>query len=456
MNTASSTTSPSTKGQVHSVDPFFVWLELSLITSLGLLIGYWVRPDDPFFLNQPFTWTMLPPMLVALRYGFFYGFISGMLLVAAVGVAYRVNWVPLDEFPYTYAIGIMFVVMLTGEFRDHWQKNLDQLNVTNTHRQLRLDEFTRSHHLLKVSHDRLEQQLAGSGQSLREAIRSIHRMIILDEEGLSPQTAKSILNILVEYGSLQICAIAVIDHGVIQSKPIAHVGFTEDIPVDDPLLIKSFQTNTLISMGQDISEDTDQQSSSLLVCIPISDCTGFQWAMLVVEKMSFFALQDKTLRLLAIIAGHTGDLLNFKKISPHTDAEPVQQFYLNLERSLLDKTGFDVPAIIVMFAVHDSYIGEQVINVIKRMRRGLDLVVEEKSENRIYLCLLLPLTDKFGYEGYRLRLEDFCRQELGKNMAELDVRMAAHEIERKDKLIRFLREHKLNGEKMVGLVSDIP
>lgn len=440
--------------QVRKVAPAFAYIELILITTVGLLLGYWVRPDDPFFLDQPFTWTMLPPMLVALRYGFFYGLISALLLLASVGIAYRIHWISLEEFPYTFAIGIMLVVMLTGEFRDHWQRNLDQLNVSNTNRQLRLDEFTRSHHLLKVSHDRLEQQLAGSGQSLREAIRSIHRLIILDDEGLSVQTAKSILNIFVEYGSLQICAIVAIEEGEINPKPLAHIGFIDEVPINDPLIQKSLQTNRLVSMAQEVSADLHEQNSSLLVCIPISDCTGFPWAILIVKRISFFALQDKTLRLLAVIAGHVGDLLNFKKISPHAESESIQYFHLNLIRSLHDKAEFDVPSYIVLFSVKKSFVGDQVIDLIKRMRRGLDLVVEEKEGDCMYLCLLLPLTDTFGYEGYRLRLNDFCRMDLGKSLVELGVSMSSHEIDKKQRLEIFLKEHKLNGEQMVGFTSN--
>ena len=47
--------------------------------------------------------------------------------------------------------------MLVGEFRDIWDRRLERLDLANDYRQLRLDEFTRAHHLLRISHDRLEQ-----------------------------------------------------------------------------------------------------------------------------------------------------------------------------------------------------------------------------------------------------------------------------------------------------------
>ena len=60
--------------------------------------------------------------------------------------------------------------MVAGEFRDIWGRRLHRLEGAYQYRAERLEEFTRSYQLLRLSHDRLEQTVANSGFSLREGI----------------------------------------------------------------------------------------------------------------------------------------------------------------------------------------------------------------------------------------------------------------------------------------------
>lgn len=425
------------------------WLELLLITIGGLLLGYAAQPDDPFFLNQTFPWPLLGPILVALRYGFFYGFVSSLLVVATLAIGIRYQWLAVTELPYTYTIGVVISTMLVGEFRDHWQRMLDQLHVSNSYRQLRLDEFTRSHHLLKVSHDRMEQQLAGSGQSLRDAIRSIHRQVMIDSDGLNADTAKSMLNVFAEYGALQRCAILSIVNGEIQTTPLATIGHIENISSRDPLVVECLRGNVLVSVNADLGNNTEELNSQLLVCAPISDSAGKQRAVLVIERMSFFALQDKTLRLLAIIAGHIGDMLSHKQLAPDIEDEDTLEFSINLSRSLKDKVKFDIPAVLVLFNFPNNDRSLLAAQLIRRMQRGLDVLLEKHSSDKINIALLLPITDELGYEGYRQRLEDFVHLELGKSMIDFASTIYTHNLQSAETLTTFLQEHNDNDEQMV-------
>lgn len=74
------------------------------------------------------------------------------------------------------------------------------------------------------------------------------------------------------------------------------------------------------------------------------DAEGRLLAILAVRQMPFFAFQDRTLSLLALLGGHIADLL---RRDPHVlqlpDAD-AQQFTLQLKRSLVDVEKHKLPA----------------------------------------------------------------------------------------------------------------
>ena len=130
-----------------------------LITGISIALSALNRPDDPFFMAAAFPWPAVGPVLVGLRYGFFFSFISVLIVLGSIATAIKMQWWGHTGFPYDYAIGLTAIAMLVGEFRDVWGRRLERLQESNDYRQVRLNEFTRNYHLLKVSHDRLEQQV---------------------------------------------------------------------------------------------------------------------------------------------------------------------------------------------------------------------------------------------------------------------------------------------------------
>src|SRR5688500_1670324 len=145
-----------------------VWLaaiETGAVAVAPVAIGMWLHPNDPFFLNQQFSWPALAPLLMGLRYGFAHGFGCAFGLIILLAASYRQQWFPLPEFPAQYAVGLLATGMLAGEFADVWMRRNRRQEVTSDVRRIRLDEFARAYHILKVSHDTLEQRVAGNSQN---------------------------------------------------------------------------------------------------------------------------------------------------------------------------------------------------------------------------------------------------------------------------------------------------
>ncbi|MCP4994234.1 MAG: hypothetical protein GY934_10700, partial [Gammaproteobacteria bacterium] len=143
------------------------WLETLAVTSVIPIIAIAFSPHDPFLLESGFPWVILGPILIGSRYGFSHGFASALALVVGLGINLYLQFFPMSDFPTALSLGMLLAGMVTGEFRDYWARCLGRLDARCTHQQVRLDEFSREYHLLKASHARLEQQVAGTSVSLR-------------------------------------------------------------------------------------------------------------------------------------------------------------------------------------------------------------------------------------------------------------------------------------------------
>ncbi len=490
--------------KVRGKPTWHAWFEMLLITAISIYLSALSRPEDPFFMNAPFPWPAVGPLLVGLRYGFFFGFFSVLIELACIAMSIQMGWWVHEGFPYDYAIGLTAVAMLVGEFRDVWGRRIERLQESNDYRQVRLNEFTRNYHLLKVSHDRLEQQVAGSGHSLREGLRFVRKkMSAYSFKGISSDVAQSLLAIMSEYGNLQRAAMFVarkpsdvIDvydeegnesgqpdsatsldvsaentstkytktgsklkperkkyRSILKPEPIAKMGFSRHINHNDPLIERCLQSQCLVSIRPEFA-DAEFTDSQLLACVPLIDAEGQVWAVVAVELMPFFSFQEKTLRLLAVLAGHMADLVNQHSQVGNVYEEEVARFNLNLKRALHDEIEFGIPSAIIVFDVEESDLGLQFISLVRRMQRGLDILVEQHREGLSQIVMLLPLTDELGVEGYRQRMDDIMKSETGTNLTEAPVTMFRHFLKDQTALDLFTQQRIWNGHQVANTPSN--
>ncbi|MEH6366270.1 MAG: sugar transporter, partial [Pseudomonas marincola] len=223
---------PRASGQVS-------WIETILLSVVVIALGYWLSPADPLLVYGTFPWLILAPLLLAVRYGFMRGLISALILVAAL-FAYRASGLGLyAELPASFVVGVMISTMLIGEFRDIWERRVERLDLANEYRQLRLDEFTRAHYILRISHDRLEKRVAGNDQSLRSSLlglRAKMRDLPRGEAAISV-LSESILTLLAQYGSFRVASLHKVnaDHSVVL-EPLSSMGEVRPMPADDLLV----------------------------------------------------------------------------------------------------------------------------------------------------------------------------------------------------------------------------
>jgi hypothetical protein len=397
------------------------WLETLLITAFFLAFSVWHRPDDPFYLTGNFPWPVLGPLLIGLRYGFFMALISALIIIAALGFHLRFEITGgARDFPYVWTIGVLGISLLAGEFRDYWGRQQQKLEASNDYRGSRLEEFTRNYYLLKVSHDRLEQQLAGSSSSLREALRRLYAQIgDAGQAGLNQETASLMLQLLVRYGQLQIAGIYAINKGAPEPEPLATIGRFRKVDLKDPLLLHALAERKLVSVQTEFRQRMGDLDTDLLAAIPLIDSEDRIIGLCVIEAMPFFSFEARSLRLLAILAGHMADIVHEQAEVKAGGSPEWRYFRRHLARAGRDAEFFNLPAAMVGLPLTNNRNGQLIADHIQKVRRGLDVIAEHRAGNQRYIVVLMPLTDELGLAGYLQRLDDGLREQLGLQAGDL-------------------------------------
>ena len=408
------------------------WLETLLITGLTIAISYWLSPHDPLQVYG-FPWSIMAPLLVGLRYGFVKGLISALILVGAATMLYRLGDPAYPALPSAYIVGTLVTAMLAGEFRDRWERQLQKLQMANEYRQYRLDEFTRAHQILRLSHDRLEQRIAGGDQSLRSSLLLLREQLRqLDRRGDALESlADAVVALLGQYGSLRVAGLyRMLDEQRVETTALATLGEMALLDPDDQLVQLCIAQRKLVSVREMFIEGGEWKGfTSLQACVPLIDAEARLIAVLAIRQMPFFAFNDRTLSLLALLAGHVADLLNSDTASLRLDDAGAQFFSQQLKRSLIDVEQHRLNA--TLFAVELGTPNDELMRVLVDSQRGLDLQLRVTNRHdRDCMLILMPLTSATGISGYLKRLQHLLNERFGQGsrLEDLDLRVLHYQL----------------------------
>lgn len=394
------------------------WLETLLVTALVIAAGLWLVPEDPLQVHGEFPWSVLAPVLIGVRYGFVRGLLSASLLVATFFVLRQDGLPAYASVAPGFIVGVLVCGMLVGEVRDLWERRLQRLQMANDYRQYRLDEFTRAHQILRVSHDGLEQRLAVSDQSLRSALQGLNERLRSqpDANDNLALLAEPILALLGQHGSLRVAGlyrVAVSTRQPAQLTLLAATGAMDELDGNDLLVNLCLERRELVSVLQEVIEAGEQSSvSSLQACIPLVDTGGQVLAILAVRQMPFFVFHERTLSVLLLLAGHIADLLTHDADVLQLRCDEARHFSRQLKRSLVDIEQHGLPACLYVFEIKRP--NDELNRLLERSQRGLDLHLPLRNA-RQHECLLvlLPLTSAEGGQGYLTRLERLIQAQFG-------------------------------------------
>jgi polysaccharide biosynthesis protein PelD len=425
---------------------YWAVLETVLITAALPIFGLWLRPDDPFFLHAEFPWLVLAPLLPALRYGFVYGFGSALSLVLLIALGWRLHWFPMPYFPGGFVLGLLVVGMVAGEFADLWARREAREHTVANYQRQRLDEFTRAYHMLRVSHDRLEQRLAASSQSLRLSLVQVRRLLFATpaDQDMLEGAAEAIMGLFADFGWVQVAELYAVREGQPDAEPLARLGQSGALRADDPLVREALHSGELVSVRSEDLASLPRDTKGVLVAAPFVDVSGEIWALLTIHEMPFVAFQKQNLMLLAVLGGYIADQLVAARGRAGIDDPAGGDFVRDAERALIQRRRFGLPSMVQTVAIDNAAQEDNLIGILSGQVRGLDrLWIQRGAAQTPVLFMLMPLTNEAQCVSYRTRIGRQLREVYGVETDVLGVTFQGREIDPRDSvdgLIDYLCE----------------
>lgn len=396
--------------------PAWQWVEAVAIPIAALWLAWLINPADPFCLNRDFPWPWLAPLLVALRYGVLPGLLSGGILLAA--------WLQLAgkmTFPPSYFLGGFILAMIAGEYGSLWRTRIRRVEELNYYLDDRLEQLSRHHLLLRLSHERLEQGLISRPVTLRDALAHLSALMKQSSTDAKLPAAQPLLEFLAQICQLEQAAILACENGQINPEPLAQIGKKERYPADDPLIVYAQERKQLCHIQ---TESMDRGDSQLLLALPLVTSTGELRGILAVRQMPFFALTDDTLQMLAALGAYYVEQMVVEavaapvlKVMPSCPPEFAYETF-KLQR-LQHETGISSAIIVLIFKPGRSQ--HDLLNLVRQQQRSQDMTWEIQQGDNHILATLMPLCNIAAVEGYLARIDTILRARTGQDMAQAGI-----------------------------------
>ena len=391
--------------------------EIVFLPLVAVALGLALNPEDPLWIQASFPWAWFAPIILALRYGPLAGIGgAGVLLLAWLGL----NVGHYDLFPKLPFLGGLILVMLIGEFSSLWLARTRRAETVQTYLDERLEYLTHQYYLLRLSHDRLEQDLISRPMAMRDALKTLRTLT--SAEGDQRNGSATLLRLLAQYCQLEVAALYRIVDDRPETAPLAGIGSTRPLAAEDPLVTQAMASGRLCHIGQ--NPELSRNDSRYIIAAPLIDLNDTLHALLVVEEMPFFSLQDETLQTINLLLGYYTDGLTMHALArPLRAAFPECPTEFAFEMQRLWHIGRDsrVGSVIVALEILPRAGQHDLARQIQRLKRALDENWLIEGADRQVLATLMPLSDNSSAEGYLARLETWAKQKSGQSLAEIGV-----------------------------------
>jgi hypothetical protein len=406
-------------GSTWGISPVLTkWLESSLITCGVLVAGYYLNGSDPFFVTSRFPWLWFAPLLVALRYGLAAGVFSVSAITVAMLLMIRSKALPYP-FPTDFMLGGTLLVMVSGQFSAVWNMRLRRADKLSEHAVERAQQISRAYFMVRLSHDRLEQNLISKPVTLRQAMSDLRLHLVRHGGKINREVAGELLSILSHYCDLDSASIYPVVGGGLGPEPVASCGKGAPFEPDDLLLRSAMESGN--TAYQSVTRMQPGQRSSYLVASPMRSSSGDLMAMLLVTEMPFLSLQRETLQIMGVLLSYcvehaftTARATEILDVYP--DCPPVFASELIKMHKLNKDLGIE--STLTVLKVHTHPRDKEIAMTIEKKQRGLDHVWRVAAPTGDLLITLMPFSSVTGGEGYLARIAELLRSRFGVEMGD--------------------------------------
>ena len=378
------------------------WIEILLLAGLAATLN----TVSYFYSNWPVL-SALPLAFVSLRHGSAAAVLSALIWVLMSSLVQKI----LGNTPEPLAmahLGPILVALLCGYFSDYWrEKHIATVSARQHDAQL-LDEISQSHHLLQLSHARLEQRVVGGVDTLRESLQRLHTSLLAHTEQELPLADRG-PELLLQFDSLtwiQSASLHLVSNdGTQQQSTVvieatAEIGEPPSLQVNDPLVSEAIAQRKMLAVT-DVRASLNAKSP--LAVAPIVDNNNHVRAIVCVHKVPFLSFNRENLALMAVLAAHIGHMISTTESVASADSKQI--FKHNIKRACDDASSFGLPSTLVQWTFHSSQVATTAATFIRDNVRGLDHPLLENHNNTQRLTLLCSLTDRSEFDLLHERLQ---------------------------------------------------
>jgi hypothetical protein len=398
------------------------WVETLVITALILALGFFFNSSDPFFVMADFPWILFAPLLIALRYGIAPGMVS-IAIICLLNLAMLRMGVLSGDFPTVFMLGGILMTMIGGQFSAVWSTRLRRSDQLSRHASERFEQLSRAYFMVRLSHDRLEQNLISRPVTLRDAMIDL-RSILASHGGLLDRvTGSALISILVHYCSIESAAIYLMEpDGQMQETPVAECGRGAVFQADDLLLRSAIETGN--AAYQSIKRLAGDENSPYLVASPLRTSSGVTKGILLVSEMPFLALHRETLQILGVLLAYATDHAEAASearnlLSVFTDCPPM--FAAELYKMVRLRRELEVNSALVVVNIKPTARLHELCVALMRQQRGLDHGWRRDLGWGVQFVTLMPFSGPAAVEGYMARLNEMFLRDFGVKVGEGDI-----------------------------------
>ncbi|WP_169511555.1 PelD GGDEF domain-containing protein [Burkholderia glumae] len=389
--------------------------------------------DDPLLIHAGFGWIWLAPVLIALRAGSAAGLVSGFMVLAAWYLLYPAVPVPaaaagfagettlVRPFPTGFFFGGFLLTLLTGQFGDIWIARLRQNRIANDYLSERLSILTRNQFMLRLSHERLEQDLLSRPATLRDSLARL-RAVVFDatpsaaEQGeVALRGAQAFLDAAAQAVQLEVASVHAWRHGAPAAEAAAAIGGAAPLDAGDPLVREALDTRKLVHV-EARGDAAASIGSRYLACVPLLDVKGAPVGVMAIERMPFLALTRDNLQFLLVLCNFYADGVRHAEVTREMLAafpDCPHRFALDYARLVHLRRDSGVLSAVVTLVFDSDERGAALCEHVVRTRRALDSQWEIVGARRRAVLTLMPLSGTSGVDGYLMRIEDSLRAQFG-------------------------------------------
>lgn len=427
----------------------------TFIVSL-LSIASWIFIEREGLTNTKdfFFWPMLGPIVISLRYGFAKGlqcFVFVMLAMQLLNVIsdYNIN------FGLSTIIGTGLITMITGEFTDHWRKSIKTNELNYKYMEQKLQNFTQSYYLLKISHDQLEQRAAGKLMSLRTSIQILQKTALSDIDNRLESLSDECLHILSDVVGMYEAGIYSVKNNQIQPLCLSSVGKQHSLVEDDPMLLEMLDKKRIYTPAN-IHNLEDEELHYQLV-IPLVDSSGKLQGVILAEKVKFVSLTNENIALISVVASYMANFMCENLYTPVLKPEQFSLFSQYMKQLRWNNKHYGADSALVVFV--DNSPGKKIpIKKFIDYRRGADIYWSCYTEDgQPAMVALLPMTTAFEAKQFVDRLLTILRDKYRTDVSDLETfgpYVVFEQLNEVNKILSNLGQKQVNNSPFSSLSNE--